>query len=162
MVDRRLPKSRRISIYSFVCPRNIDGRKTATAFPPMVAALRAFSPNYSQSLWPTFGCWLLCFPIQRKPSKLMAPSSLSFNFFRRSIQPPKTTSKHPPPPVPPVRISSPTSPPLWKPSFGWLLHRPIEYQPPKLDTLRRGSSMAQIQMAEWDRPMERPTPNNTG
>ncbi len=54
------------------CPRYIDGRKATTAFSPMVVALRAVSPNYSQSLWLTFG-WLLCFPIQRKPSKLMAP-----------------------------------------------------------------------------------------
>jgi hypothetical protein len=73
MVDRRLPKSRRISINSFFLPRYIDGQKAATAFPPMVVALRAISPNYSQSLWPTFG-WLLRFPIQRKPSKLMAQS----------------------------------------------------------------------------------------
>ena len=49
--------------------------KSFTAFPPLIVALCAISPNYSQSLWPTFG-WLLCFPIQRKPSKLMAPSSL--------------------------------------------------------------------------------------
>jgi hypothetical protein len=57
----------------FFCPRYIDGRKAATAFPPIVVALRAISPNYSQLLWPTFG-WLLRFPIQRKPPKLMAPS----------------------------------------------------------------------------------------
>ena len=47
--------------------------KSFTAFPPLIVALCAISPNYSQSLWPTFG-WLLRFPIQRKPSKLMAPS----------------------------------------------------------------------------------------
>jgi hypothetical protein len=50
MVDRRLPKSRQISINSFFCTQYIDGRKAATAFPPMVGALRAASPNYSQSL----------------------------------------------------------------------------------------------------------------
>jgi hypothetical protein len=44
---------------------------------------------------------------------------------------PKTTSKHPPPHVPPGRISSqmPTPPPT--PSFGWLLHQPTKQQPPK-------------------------------
>jgi hypothetical protein len=43
----------------------------------MIVALRAISPSYSQLLWPTFG-WLLRFPIQRKPSKVMA---LSLSLF---------------------------------------------------------------------------------
>jgi hypothetical protein len=46
----------------------------------MVVALGTISHTYSQLLWPTFG-WLLRFPIQRKPSKLMAPSLSLFQFF---------------------------------------------------------------------------------
>ena len=51
--------------------------------------------------------------------------SLYFNFFRCSIQPPKTTSKRPPH-IPPILVISPMPPPPRKPSFGWLLHWPIK------------------------------------
>jgi hypothetical protein len=43
----------------------------------------------------------------------------------------ETTSKHPPPRVPPVRIASPMPPPSPTPSFGWLLHLPVEQRPSK-------------------------------
>jgi hypothetical protein len=50
MVDRRLRKSRQILINSFFAPDTSMAEKAATAFPPMVGALRAVSPNYSQLL----------------------------------------------------------------------------------------------------------------
>ena len=59
-----------------------------TASSPIVIALRAVSPYYNPTLRPLL-CWLLCPPIQKKPSKSEAPSPSLFLFLFRSIRRPK-------------------------------------------------------------------------
>ena len=73
-------KTRRISQYSFFCPKS-DGGKDATATSPIIFALRSASSKYILTMRPTFG-WLLCPPIQQKPSKSEAPLPSQFYFFR--------------------------------------------------------------------------------
>jgi hypothetical protein len=67
----------------FFAPK-FDGRNDTTASSPIVIVLRAIPPNYIPSLRPTFG-WLLCPPIQWKPSKPKAPLLSQILFFARSI-----------------------------------------------------------------------------
>jgi len=97
---------------------------------PIAIALRAVSPYYNPTLRLLLG-WLLCPPIQKKPSKSEAPSPSLFLFFSSLHSPPKAMSKRPPPRVPPVLIASPTSIPPPSTSFGWLLHRSNEQRPSK-------------------------------
>ena len=77
--DWRPPKARRISVYSFFCPKS-DGRKDSTASSPIATALRAVSPNYMPTIRLTFG-WLLHSPMQQEPSNCEAPSPSLFFLF---------------------------------------------------------------------------------
>jgi hypothetical protein len=65
-----------------------DGRNNTTASSPIVIVLRAVPPSYIPSLRSTFG-WLLCPPIQWKPTKPKASLLTLFLFFVRSIRRPK-------------------------------------------------------------------------
>ncbi len=113
----------------FFAPK-FDGQNDTTASSPIVIVLRTVPPNYIPLLRSTFG-WLLCFPIQWKPSKPKASSLTLFLFFVRSICRPKrrvyvlTTRSTP--------AASPLQcpPPLLPPTYGWLSYSPIKWQPPK-------------------------------
>jgi hypothetical protein len=69
----------------FFAPK-FDGRNDATASSPIVIVLRAVPPNFIPLLRPTFG-WLLCPPIQWKPSKPKAPSLSLFFLFAQFAAP---------------------------------------------------------------------------
>ena len=97
---------------------------------PIVITLHAIYPKYRLTMRSIFG-WLLCPPIQQKPSKSEAPSPHLFVFFSSLHLPPITMTKRPPPRIPPVRISSPPPPQPPTPLFGWLLRRSIEQKPSK-------------------------------
>jgi hypothetical protein len=75
--------------------------------------------------------WLLCPPIQKKPSKSEAQSPSLFLSFSSLHSPSKAMSNRPPLRVPPVIIASTTSIPPPTSSFGWLLCRTIEQRPSK-------------------------------
>jgi hypothetical protein len=101
---------------------------------PIVIVLRTIPPNYIPSLRPTFE-WLLCPPIQWKPTKPKALLLSLFLFFVRSICRPKQWVN-----ILTTRIALALSPlqcppPPLPPTYGWLLYSPIEWQPPKAGTL---------------------------
>ena len=64
---------------SIFCPET-DGRNDAMASSPIVITLHAVYPKYNLTMRSIFG-WLLCPPIQQKPSKSEAPSPSLFKYF---------------------------------------------------------------------------------
>ncbi len=100
---------------------------------PIVIVLCAVSPSYILLPRPTFG-WLLCPPLQWQASKPKVPSFSLFLFFVAQFNPPNNGIT-PHPFIIAQRAVSPTSHPLLPPTFGCLMCRPINRQPPKGEAL---------------------------
>ena len=64
---------------SIFCPET-DGQNDAMASSPIVITLHAVYPKYNLTMRSIFG-WLLCPPIQQKPSKSEAPAPSLFKYF---------------------------------------------------------------------------------
>ncbi len=115
---------------SIFCPET-DGRNDVMASSPIVITLHAVYPKYNLTMRSIIG-WLLCPPIQQKPSKSEAPSPSLFKYFfvaQFATQNVDQTSA-------PMRSSrannlstAPSPPPT--PSFGCLFCRSIEQRPSK-------------------------------
>jgi hypothetical protein len=118
---------------NFFAPK-FEGQNNTTASSPIMIVLHAIPPNYIPLFRPTFG-WLLCSPIQWKPSKPKAPLLSLFLFFVRSICRPKQWVNVLTTPSAPAASPLQRPPPPPPPTYGWLLYSPIKWQPPKAGAL---------------------------